>query len=73
MKIIVEHGDTKRQIEGAFNICASARDFSIILSKLTEFVDSGSSYGWVQISDVQKCISGTKPDPWEDTAVEIGE
>lgn len=69
MKVIIEHGKTKREINGAFNICGDAKDLrslcNQILSRL-ESNDQSFSYGWISIhADYQKSITDTQPIPWD--------
>lgn len=75
MKIIIEHGHTKRKIEGPFNLCASHHDLTHlatilnrVLAEQNEEEQPAFYYGWVQItpSDVQESIANTKPRNWDD-------
>ena len=64
MKIIIEYGDTKRQIDGAFNICGSKDDLLLLAEKIIAKADK-LCYGWIEISETQQHISNTPPVPWE--------
>jgi hypothetical protein len=67
MKIIIEHGETKRQINGPFNICGSRDDIYHIVAELSRHLnDSTWSYGWTYIVDRrQPSIANTPPIGWE--------
>ena len=64
MKIVIEHGRTKRQIEGAFNICGSKEDLISIAQQILGAVheDNSFAYGWVNIRTVRQ----EPPKGWEE-------
>ena len=67
MKFVIAHKDTKRTIEGPFNICARAVDLAWLVKSIQE---SGMlTYGWVNIParpEAQEEIPDTKPIGWEE-------
>jgi hypothetical protein len=67
MKIIIEHSDTKREIDGSFNICGSYNDLKSIVDQIKMELETTFSYGWVTIiSDKQKSIKNTPPKNWDE-------
>ena len=67
MKIVIEHGKTKRMIDGPFNICGSREDLMQIVDEIVQKVtDSGMTYGWVAIrGPAQRVFTNTVPDKWD--------
>jgi hypothetical protein len=66
MIITIEHGRTKREIRGPFNICGDAPTLRRIGQQLIEASDS-MSYGWVFITEAeQPSILNTPPMTWEE-------
>jgi hypothetical protein len=67
MKIIIEHSDTKREIDGSFNICGSYNDLKSIVDQINVELETTFSYGWVTIIlDKQKSIKNTPPKNWDE-------
>lgn len=64
MEIIIEHSNTKRTINGSFNICGKREDLREIahqiLNKTEEFY-----YGWIKICEAQKSNANTEPVKWD--------
>jgi hypothetical protein len=47
MKLVIEHATTKREINGAFNLCASRADVTELVAQLENRLnDKGWAYGW---------------------------
>lgn len=67
MKIIIEHGNAKREINGPFNICGSKEDLCSLRDQLNNQLESHSFiYGWVNIlCPKQKSITNTPPIEWQ--------
>lgn len=67
MKIIIEHNLTKRQIDGAFNICGSRDDLKLVAGQILNGCrDEIFAYGWVKISPmIQPSLVDTKPEAWD--------
>jgi len=69
MNLLIEHGNTKRRIEGPFNICGTGEDLQWIVDCLQERLALGVGYGWVTIPErapvAQPHIANTKPSPWD--------
>lgn len=70
MKITIEYGQTRRQIEGPFNICGSPEDLQLIVDCLADNLrlNTVNSYGWAQVAIRQKCVASTKAVPWDEAA-----
>jgi hypothetical protein len=70
MKIVIEHGRTKRQIEGAFNLCGHPDDLRMVAEQILAQVNQEPSrgYGWIKILPVrpQESIPDTRPLGWDD-------
>ena len=70
MKIIISHGQTKREINGPFNICGSREALLALASQLIWALgdeDRRFSYGWVTIRPpgaTQSVVEGP-PSPWD--------
>lgn len=67
VKIIIEHGNTKREINGPFNICGSKQDLNDLKEQLERALQDDFNYGWVEIVEYIKCdtIANTPPQKWE--------
>lgn len=52
MKIVIEHHLDKREINGPFNLCASREDFEKLRDLIDKWLDNGSSYGWLNITEI---------------------
>lgn len=66
MKVIIAHSDTKREINGAFNICGSRADLLAIADQIREAVEDGLAYGWVRITGPrQPHLPETPPTNWD--------
>jgi Zn-finger domain-containing protein len=67
MKIIIEHGNKKREIVGAFNICGSLADLQELQQQLKNELERRQFvYGWVNIVEGrQLSVVDTPPEPWE--------
>jgi len=68
MRLIIEHGNTKRRIEGPFNICGSGRDLEWIAECIQKRLTQSRGYGWVSIPlrpGAQVPIANTAPIPWD--------
>jgi hypothetical protein len=69
IKIVIEHGNTKREIEGPFNICLNSDTAKLLFDALKERVDDEGykyGYGWISVCEKQASIANTKPSPWEE-------
>ena len=72
MKITIEHGHTKRTIDGAFNLCCSRETLALIADTLTEtcreWREQNISQGWVKIIPLptQTSLVNQSPIPWDD-------
>ncbi len=68
MKIVIEHGKTKREISGPFNICGDPKDLRDVADSILTTLDGNPNrgYGWIFIAQKQKSISDTPPKDWED-------
>jgi hypothetical protein len=69
MQLIIEHGNTKRRIEGPFNICGTAEDLQWIADCIHVHLTRGAGYGWVKITGrapIEQChLVNTEPSPWD--------
>lgn len=67
MKIIIEHKTSKREIDGAFNICGSRADLLSLYNALQlEIFNAGFSYGWIKVPlETQPSIPNTPPLDWD--------
>ena len=69
MKIVLEHGATKRIIEGPFNICGSREDLQSLVDQLTlRITHTNFCYGWVPITLMQSnpTNANTPPKRWDE-------
>lgn len=66
MKIIIAYSNTKRQIDGPFNICGSRDDLKLLADRIYAEIDD-LGYGWIQIPSepYQESIANTEPIDWE--------
>jgi hypothetical protein len=67
MKIVIEHGKTKRRIDGPWNICGSREDLESLVSQLQRRLSGDPfHYGWVRIEDKPYYgLAETPPVPWD--------
>lgn len=69
-KVIIEHSNTKRTIEGAFNICGDPKVLRSIAAQLLEQTDEhGAGYGWRRIrpyAEQQASVSNEPPVSWDE-------
>jgi len=67
MKLVIEHSETKREINGAFNLCGSRGDLRALARQIDlRLADETWSYGWMAIyPDQQVTESNTRPTPWD--------
>jgi len=69
MNLIIEHGNTKRRIEGPFNICGTPEDLERIVECIQGYLtERPLCYGWIKITQPaieQSSIINTPPIPWE--------
>lgn len=68
MKIVISQGRTKRELLGAFELCASLEDFRTLRDEINRIInrDDPFTYGWIEIiPDRPKAIANTPPEPWE--------
>ena len=49
MKIVIEHGTTKRKILGPFNICGSRDDLLLLADAIEVATRDDFTYGWVAV------------------------
>jgi len=68
MNLLIEHGNTKRRIEGPFNICGTGEDLQWIAECIQKRLAKSHGYGWVSIPlrlGEQCHIANTEPSPWD--------
>ncbi len=67
MKIVIEHGKIKREINGPFNICGSNEDLRAVADAISRALESTArSYGWVEIVGTpQRNNPNTLPVAWD--------
>ena len=68
MHLLIEHGNTKRRIEGPFNICGTGEDLQWIADCIQDYLAKGAGFGWVTITEypIEQChIASTEPSPWD--------
>lgn len=66
MKLAIEHGRTKREIDGAFSICGSRADLQALAEQLqAHLADEGWSFGWTTIYPRPTRLTNTPPIPWD--------
>jgi len=79
MKIIIEHGKTKRAIYGAFSFCCSNSELKQLKEIIDSKLNSDFSYGWINVDEFveqhedsefelikrQKQIPNTEPISWD--------
>jgi hypothetical protein len=68
MKLLIQQGDTKRQLEGSFNLCASRADLELLRQQIdTALSCPDFHYGWMPIySDVPVALPNSQPLQWSD-------
>lgn len=66
MNIIISHSITKRRIDGSFQLCGSKEDLLSIAEQITESVDGGFNYGWIDIlTDKPRSMPNEHPVQWD--------
>lgn len=73
MEIVIEHSQTKRLINGNFNICGSRSDLIELARQITEQTKNDFHYGWIQIHKKQRTLIDTKPMGWDEKGNEDGD
>ena len=75
MKFVIAHKNTKRTIDGAFNICGSEKDFQhlidVLRAKLGMYPENDYSdsfnYGWIEVPEyTQKHLVDKKSIGWDE-------
>lgn len=70
MKIIIQQGQRKRELTGAFNICAGRADLEHLIEQI-QFVlnrqdQDDFRYGWVHICEAEPFgPPNSRAEPWE--------
>lgn len=66
MKIVIEHSQTKRLIDGTFGICASREDLESLARQIkARLADEQWVYGWMSVHPEPKPIANTYPKAWD--------
>lgn len=66
MKLVIEHSDTKRTIDGAFCLCGSREDLASLAKQLqARLADESWSYGWVAVYPAPALKSNTPTKHWD--------
>jgi hypothetical protein len=78
MKIIIEHSNTKREINGPFQLCINKSDLAALKQALNEVSEDDWVYGWIGINEEcehdrgpysyirqQRSIPNTPPKTWD--------
>ena len=73
MKLIISQGGVKRELRGAFAMCLSQEDLTLLITLLQAqegaWKETGGSYGWIRIDPShpdQDSRPNTKPLAWTD-------
>jgi hypothetical protein len=68
MKIIIKHSKTKRQINGAFEVCGSRADLVSLAEQILAEANGGNfTYGWITVhSDRTPALPNTPPKEWDE-------
>lgn len=70
MKLIINHGKVKRQINGPYSICGSKHDFQVLYKAIRRAIDGEDfCFGWFDVVDYLPCTPNTKPMNWENNEV----
>lgn len=65
MKLVIEHGLVKREIRGAYRICASSADLRHLREQIDCFLaDESRAYGWVDVYERTATAPNTPPIAW---------
>jgi hypothetical protein len=70
MKVVISHSKTKREINGPFALCGSAADLRLIAERISDALESGFLYGWVDIYEKTEPLANTTPERWDDVRVQ---
>lgn len=68
MKIVISQGRKKREIVGAFELCASLEDFRTLRDEINRVInrDDPFAYGWIQvIPNRPTAIANMPAEPWD--------
>lgn len=70
MRVVITHSTTKRQIDGAFELCGSRADLESIARQILGHLAASEnfSYGWISIlptGDRQASFANTPPKGWD--------
>jgi hypothetical protein len=71
VQIIIHAGQRSRRIDGPYNICGDIKSLRVLRDALTDFIERGSSYGWVEVCEKAKILPNTPPEPWDASNVHI--
>lgn len=67
MKLVIDHSETKRQIEGAFSLCGSRSDLAELAAQIQNRLrDESWSYGWMTVYPAPVVHPNTKPRSWDE-------
>ena len=64
MKIIISAQGVKREITGPYSVCGSTEDFARLRDALSSFLDRGSCFGWVEVTERPPTVANQPPEPW---------
>lgn len=77
MKLVISHRNTKRKIDGPFDICLTKEDLRGLVSQLLGAIAifeedeksgrAGFGYGWIHVrSEEAPFLANTKPKGWDE-------
>jgi len=64
MEIVIEHSNTKRTINGYFNLCGRREDLREIANQILNQTED-FTYGWIKIRKEQESVTNIKPVQWD--------
>jgi sRNA-binding carbon storage regulator CsrA len=68
-KLIIEHQDIKREIEGPMQICISRKELKKLIKKLRKELKNDFCYGWIDLPNKNKkqdSIANQAPLKWKE-------
>jgi len=67
MKIIINYSNTKRQINGDFEICGSKDDLTRVANQILTYTGINFSYGWIPVHfNLPSREPNTPPKDWDE-------
>lgn len=66
MKLLIAAGTKKREITGAYAICASREDLTHLRDIIDKALEDDLTYGWIEVTEPLPSFANMPPTQWEE-------